>query len=102
MGHIGRIMETELGEQLMEKDRCVACQARQQEYWVYFEKGKSVVSRPGSTYARCRMAARSGGCSLATRKRRDRSPPPPGSRSLAVYKSLGDGPPGASGSGIAV
>ncbi len=101
--HIGRIMETELGEKLEGSGRCTACQQRGEECWVYSKKGAQQVSRPGSTCARCRVAARKGGCSVSTRKpSAPRSPPPPGPRSLAAYKSLGGPPPGAGGSAVAV
>lgn len=72
-GHIGRIMETELGQQLLGDKRCPACRANDQECWVYSEKGARQVSRPGDTCARCRVTARSGGCNLSKRRRRDRS-----------------------------
>ena len=101
-GHIGRIMETELGQQLLGDKRCSACRANGQECWVYSPKGAQQVRRPGDTCARCRVAARAGGCSLSKRRRRDRSPPAPGPRSLAAYKPFGGPPPGAGGSGIAV
>lgn len=101
-GHIGRIMETELGQQLLREERCSACRANGQECWVYSKKGVQQVSRPGDTCARCRVAARSGGCSLSKRKRRDRLPPLLGPRSLAAYKPFGGPPPGAGGSGISV
>jgi hypothetical protein len=98
-GHIGRIMETELGERLQGDRRCAVCQERDEECWVYSEKGAQQVSRPGSTCARCRVAARAGGCSLSTRRpSRRRSPPPPGPRSLAP----GGPPPGAGGGAVAV
>jgi hypothetical protein len=106
VGHIGRIMETELGEQLLGDRRCAACQQRDEECWVYSLKGAQQVSRPGDTCARCRLAARPRGCSLSKRKpaRRDRSPPAPGPRSLAFNKPGGGPPPpsGPGGSGIAV
>ena len=77
-GHIGRVMETKLGEKLEEGDRCAACQAADEECWVYSEKGAKQVKKCGSTCARCRVAARSGGCSLSKRRRRrPPSPPPP-------------------------
>jgi hypothetical protein len=98
-GHIGRIMETELGERLQGDRRCTVCRERDEECWVYSEKGAQQVSRPGSTCTRCRVAARAGGCSLSTRRpMRRRSPPPPGPRSLAP----GGPPPGAGGGTVAV
>jgi len=102
-GHIGRIMETELGERLQGDRRCTACQERDEECWVYSEKGAQQVSRPGSTCARCRVVARAGGCSLSTRRpNRRRSPPSPGPRPLAAYKPPGGPPPGAAGGAVAV
>lgn len=101
-GHIGRIMETELGEQFLGEERCSACQANGKECWVYSREGAQQVKRPGDTCARCRFAARSGGCSLSKRRcRRDWSPPAPGPRFLEVYMPFGGPPPGAGGSGIA-
>lgn len=74
--HIGRIMETELGQELQGKERCSACQANSQECWIYSQRGAQQISRPGDTCARCRVAARPGGCSLSKRgqKSKDRSP----------------------------
>jgi hypothetical protein len=63
------------------------------------------VSRPGDTCARYQVAARSGGCSLLKRKRKDPkdpSPLPPGLRSLAAYKPSSGLLLGPGGSGIAV
>ena len=101
-GHIGRIMETELGERMDGDERCAACRERDQECWVYSKKGAQQVSRPGSTCARCRVVSRAGGCSLSTRRpNRRRTPPAPGPRSLAAYKPSGGPPPGAGGSAIA-
>jgi len=100
-GHIGRIMETELGEKLEGEGRCAACQAADEECWVYSEKGAKQVKKCGSTCARCRVAARSGGCSLSTRRRR-RTPSPPPPRGFAALRPAGGPPPGAGGSGIAV
>ena len=98
-------METELGVELVGSKRCTACQALGKECWVYSKKGTQQVSRPGDTCARYQVAARSGGCSLLKRKRKDPkdpSPPPPGLRSLAAYKPSSSPPPGPSGSSIAV
>jgi len=85
VGHIGRIMETDLGEMRTGTDRCTACQEENEECWVYSEKGAKQVSRPGSTCAHCRYAARRGGCSLSTRapnRSLRRSPRGPGPRSI--------------------
>lgn len=67
--HIGRIMETELGQQLHGDERCTACIELSQECWVYSAEGLQQVSKAGSTCARCRAQARTGGCSLAKRKK---------------------------------
>jgi hypothetical protein len=101
VGHIGRIMETELGEERVGDERCTACQRLDEECWVYSRKGSQQVSRPGDTCARCRLSARAGGCSLSKRVqgRRDPSPPPPPPRQL---QPKGGPPPGAGGSGIMV
>ena len=99
-GHIGRIMETELGERLAGGERCSACQSHGQECWIYSVKGRQQVKRPGDSCARCRVAARPGGCSCSKRRRRPRSPPPPGPRSV-LPKGPGGPPPGAGSSGIA-
>ncbi|KAK5003209.1 hypothetical protein LTR28_010455, partial [Elasticomyces elasticus] len=61
VGHIGRIMETELGEELLGDRRCQACKDLGQECWVYSAEGARQVDRPGDTCARCRVAARAGG-----------------------------------------
>lgn len=100
-GHIGRIMETELGEQLHGKDRCTACQSHNEECWVYSEKGSQQVSRPGDACTRCRLVARTGGCSLSKRRKRQPPPSPP----TRFYRPLGpkDGPPPGCGvSGVMV
>jgi hypothetical protein len=89
-------METELGERLQGDRRYTIYRERNKEYWIYSEKGAQQVSRPGNTYTRCRMAARTSGCNLSTRRPiRRRSPPPPRPRSLAL-----DGLPPSAGGGI--
>lgn len=40
VGHVGRIIETELGKQLLSNRRCAYCAARGHEYWVYSKKGR--------------------------------------------------------------
>ena len=65
--YIGRIIETELGEKL-EGDRIyTSCRELGQECWVYSKEGAKQVKYVGSTCARYRVAARSGGCSNSTR-----------------------------------
>jgi hypothetical protein len=100
-GHIDRIIETELREKLEGGRRCAACQAADEECWVYSEKGAKQVKKCGLTCARCRVAACSGGCSLSTQRQRcTPSPPPP--RGFAALRPAGGPPPGAEDSGIAV
>ncbi|KAI9640319.1 hypothetical protein NHQ30_011369 [Ciborinia camelliae] len=65
--HIARIMESELGEELLAEKKCSSCRSAGFECWVYSDRGKQQISRPGSTCARCREAAHKGGCSLSTR-----------------------------------
>lgn len=103
-GHIGRIMERELGQKLLGEERCLACQDNNEECWVYSQDGAQQVSRPGDTCARCRVTARPGGCSLSRRRRKDKQPEPaPGLRSIAPYTPFGGSPPGpGGGSGVAV
>ncbi len=98
-GHIGRIMETELGEMLVGRNRCTACQEADQECWVYSKMGSQQVSRPGDSCARCRVAARPGGCSHSKRKRKSPKDSPAPNR--PVYQALGPsgGPPPGTGSG---
>ena len=76
-GHMGRIMETELGEQLFGEDRCNACKSNRQECWRYSQLGAQQVSRPGDACARCRYVARAGGCSLSKLSKRKTKQRPP-------------------------
>jgi hypothetical protein len=94
-------METELGEQLFGEGRCLACQSRDEECWVYSEKGIAQVSKAGSTCARCRVTARPGGCSLSKRRAPARKPLPPAPSLQPLFKGLPPPPPGAGGLGIA-
>lgn len=94
-GHIGRIMETELGEQLFDKQRCIACQTNDEECWIYSARGSQQVSRPGDACARCRHTARKGGCSLAKRRssnKRRRSSPDPAARVYRLLRPGGEPP----------
>jgi hypothetical protein len=92
-------METELGEKVDE--RCSACASRDEECWKYSAKGAQQVSRPGDSCARCRVTARTGGCSLSTRKRRRDEPDPP-SRPPPGVLPKGGPPNGGSGWGVLV
>ncbi|KNG91219.1 hypothetical protein ANOM_000391 [Aspergillus nomiae NRRL 13137] len=65
-GHIGRIMETELGKQRFGDARCERCRTNAQECWVYSKEGAAQVCRPGEACTRCRLIPQVGGCSLST------------------------------------
>lgn len=67
IGHIARIMETELGEQKLGTERCQYCQANDEECWLYTSRGLTQITNPGQACARCRITPRTGGCSLSTR-----------------------------------
>lgn len=86
ISHIGRIMETELGEQLFGDNRCTACQFNKQECWVYSTEGAQQISRPGDSCARCRLSARAGGCSLSKRRKRVIEPPETGNRGFVPIR----------------
>jgi len=81
--HIGRIMETDLGKEVIGADRCESCIRAGLECFVYTTEGAAQIAKPGSACARCRVSAKGGGCSLAshgssskiTRKRRAQSTP---------------------------
>ncbi|KAE8450526.1 hypothetical protein EG329_006257 [Mollisiaceae sp. DMI_Dod_QoI] len=82
--HIGRIMETELGKQLFNQDRCSFCRQEGKECWVYTEKGAKQLVCPRDACTRCRINPHKGGCSKAKRGPRVKIPqPPPGLRTLA-------------------
>ena len=103
LSHIGRIMETELGEQLHGEDRCLACEEGGWECWAYSRVGAQQVHKPGDTCARCRVRARPGGCSISKRakpKPRRVLPAPP-LRPL-LPKGPQPPPPGARGMGLMV
>ncbi|KAE9991249.1 hypothetical protein EG327_000251 [Venturia inaequalis] len=53
ISHIGRIMETELGEELFGDARCTNCQRRNEECWVYSKEGSQQVLNPVRRCARC-------------------------------------------------
>ena len=48
-GHIGRIMETVLGEELVDSKWYTTCQALNQKCWVYSKRGTQQVSKLGDT-----------------------------------------------------
>lgn len=62
--HIGRIMETELGERLDDNNGYTFCTSRGLECWRYSTAGALQITNPGDSCARCRMKAHVGGCSL--------------------------------------
>jgi len=97
IGHVGRIMETELGER--RDERCTACQQADEECWYYSAKGSQQVSRPGDACARCRWAARkcSGSKRQPAKRHPSKSPPP---RQLKPWPPGGGPPPGAGGDAI--
>lgn len=71
--HVRRIMETELGLQLLGDKRCSRCRAEGMECWIYSERGRKQVRHPGSACAHCRaMVAIAQGCSVATRSKSKR------------------------------
>lgn len=80
--HVGRIMETDLGMQLFDTERCTACRLDGTECWVYSDRARPQVRHPGSAYTRCRAKGpMSRGCSVATRrsaKKRVEEPCPSG------------------------
>lgn len=71
VSHIGRIMETELGEELFGSSRCDACIRAGFECFRYSKDGAAQVFKPGSACARCRAEAKHG-CSLSKYKTRRR------------------------------
>ncbi|KAL3424704.1 hypothetical protein PVAG01_03985 [Phlyctema vagabunda] len=98
LSHIGRIMETELGEQVLGRQRCAACQRLNQECWRYSDKGAQQISRPGDACARCRLASRPGGCSLSKRRPIEKHLPPASDpRRLLPFGGPNSSPPGPAG-----
>jgi hypothetical protein len=105
ISNLGRIMETDLGEQRFGADRCQRCQEEDLECWNYSQRAVLQVSNPGSACTRCRTEPRNTGCSLSRRrpkKRKTRPPTPPAPRLLlpkvgyGVYQDpLGPMGPGA-------
>jgi hypothetical protein len=94
LDHVGRIMETELGEKLSDDQRCSHCQAGNgssgYECWVYSGEGARQVLYPGSICARCRMDTVK--CSLSTRKPQTESAPPPSSPANILPRPAAPGP----------
>ena len=67
--HIGRIMESDLGEQLIGEARCRHCKDGDRECWVYSARAFNQVKYLTPACARCRQMPRNGGCSFSTRRR---------------------------------
>lgn len=80
VSHIGRIMETELGEQRLGKNRCDGCQENDHECWVYSKEGGNEMVNAGDDCARCR-------CKRGVRCSFKKGPQIPGKRS-ASYATL--------------
>ena len=64
-GHIGWIMETELGVELVDGEQCVACQASGGECQVYFKKGAQQVRKPRDTLSQVPQPLLRGFCGVA-------------------------------------
>jgi hypothetical protein len=100
---VGRIMETDLGIQFSEDDRCTRCIEDGHECWAYTDKARGQIKNPGSACARCRANPHpTKGCSLARRRPKQpkfpRDPPP---NRFILPKGGGEGP-GAGGIGMVV
>jgi hypothetical protein len=98
--NIGRIMETELGTQLLGEEKCARCQEEGIECWIYTAKSRNQIKNPGSACARCRADPRNCGCSLAKRRpnRRKTPLPSPPTRPRYILPKGPGGPGPASGS----
>lgn len=105
LSHAGRMLETELGEELLGEARCTACRVHGRECWVYTKDAHAYgLGKAGRSCAHCRLNPSKDGCSLSGRKksgkdsRRDQSPSPP-TRPRYILPKGGQGPPpgGAAG-----
>ncbi|KAK8180073.1 uncharacterized protein BKA78DRAFT_383776 [Phyllosticta capitalensis] len=65
---VGRIMETDLGEQRHGNARCERCVEKDRECWTYSKAAEAQIRVPGSACARCRSEPAK--CSLSTRGKR--------------------------------
>ncbi|KAL3710073.1 hypothetical protein TMatcc_003865 [Talaromyces marneffei ATCC 18224] len=95
--HVGRIMETELGVQLLGDKRCARCQRDGRECWIYSERGRKQIRHPGSACAHCRaMGPITEGCSVATRRhsKKNDTQPRPGNREIRPLSLEGVSPEG--------
>lgn len=92
ISNLGRIMETELGEQRFGENRCKRCQIEDLECWVYSQRAIYQVCNLGSACTRCRTEPRNMGCSLSKqtpKKRKMRPPTPPAPRLLLPKTGYG-------------
>ncbi|KAE9362700.1 hypothetical protein N431DRAFT_433686 [Stipitochalara longipes BDJ] len=55
--HIGRIMETDLGQRHEGDDRCARCIENGYECWTYTLEAEQQILQPGSRCVRCRVAS---------------------------------------------
>ncbi|KAK8237563.1 hypothetical protein IWZ00DRAFT_102892 [Phyllosticta capitalensis] len=65
--HIGRIMETELGVQLLGDARCDFCKQKDRECWAYSALGRMQIANASEACAHCR--AKTHKCSLLKREK---------------------------------
>jgi len=107
MGHVGTIMETDMGEQRLGEDRCERCRRNNHECWVYSEGAGTYIKHALPTCARCRFTPGPGGCSLSPRKKSGSMLPKGGDpphgcqpRSLLPKGPPGFGPGGAGAGGF--
>jgi hypothetical protein len=99
-GHIGRIMETDIGEQRTGNEACDRCRQKGFECWVYREDALPQIWKPGSACARCRATIVKKGCSISTRKPQEKKGPPLGGAGGGLQSLLpGPGPSIGSASG---
>jgi hypothetical protein len=87
--HIGRIMETELGQRHDGDDRCPAYIRMGYECWTYTVEGTQQIASPGSACARC-WAEHRGNCSHSARRihRKPSAPRPPPSPPNLLQRDL--------------
>ncbi|KAF2817648.1 uncharacterized protein BDZ99DRAFT_21157 [Mytilinidion resinicola] len=89
MGHIARIMETELGGQLLGEKRCTQCKLKGFECWSYSKEALGQVNQRGVACARsCHRPPRK--CSLSPHTGRKKRSERTRTEALAVV-DLGSG-----------
>lgn len=71
--HIGRIMETTLGERKSYQDSCQSCRNHFQECWTFTWEGGQQIKNSGKSCVRCRATGRK--CCFSAYQRRIHSPP---------------------------